>query len=87
MNYSKEQLNKLVEDLKRQRDELKVKLHLAKADAKDEWIKLEMKYEEVKAKIGSFKKEAGKSAETVSATLGLAADEIKKEYERLRKMM
>ena len=46
-----------------------------------------MKYEEVKAKIGSFKKEAGKSAETVSATLGLAADEIKKEYERLRKMM
>lgn len=87
MKYSKEQLSKLVADLKRHRDELKVKLHLAKADVQDEWIRLETKYDEVKKKMGSFKKEAGKSAESIGATLGRAADEIKKEYERLKKQI
>jgi len=87
VEYSKEKLDKLVEDLKRQRDELKLKLHLAKADARDEWAKLETKYQEVKAKMESFKQEAGKSAGVVGAALGRAADEIKKEYDRLRKQI
>ena len=87
MKYSKEHLNKLVEDLKRQRDELNVRLHLAKADARDEWAKLETKYDEVKAKMDLVRKEAGKTAESVGAALGLAIDEMKKGYERLRKMM
>ena len=87
MESTKEKLDKLVGDLKRQRDELKLQLHLAKADAKDQWAKLETKYEELKAKADKLGKEAGKSAETIGATLECAADEIKKEYERLRKQV
>jgi len=87
MKYTKEHLNKLVEDLKNQRDDPNVRLHLAKADPKDEWVKLETKYEEVKAKMDLIRKEAGKTAESGGAALGLAIDEMKKGYERVRKMM
>ena len=43
-----EQMTKAVEHLKQQRDELQLKLHLAKADAKDEWARLEHQWEEMK---------------------------------------
>jgi len=51
MANSLEHLQKIADDLKRQRDELQVKLHLAKADARDEWAKLETRWEEVKGKM------------------------------------
>jgi uncharacterized coiled-coil DUF342 family protein len=84
MGYSKEDLNKMVEDLKRQRDELNVQFHLAKAEAKDEWDKLETKWEEVRGKLAEVSEEAGKTTESVTSGLGLIVDEIKKGYERIR---
>jgi hypothetical protein len=38
---AKEQLMKATEHLKQQRDDLPVKLHLVKVEAKDEWARLE----------------------------------------------
>ena len=87
MSYSTEQLTKMLDDLKRQRDELNVKLHLAKAEVRDEWAKLETKLEEVKSKMSTVGQEAGKTAESVGVAMGLAVDEIKKGYERLRKSL
>ena len=84
MGYSKEDLNKMVEDLKRQRDELNVQFHLAKAEAKDEWDKLETKWDEVRGKLAEVSEEAGKTTESVTSGLGLVVDEIKKGYERIR---
>lgn len=80
----KEQMTHALEQLKQQRDELQVQLHLAKADAKDEWARLENEWEETKAKLEAAKEEAGKTAESVGTALGLAIDELKKGYERLR---
>jgi len=77
MAYTTEQLNKALEDLKRQRDELMVRLHLGKAEARDEWAKLETRLEEVKATMSKVGQEAGKTAEAVGAAMGLAVDEIK----------
>ena len=37
MAGSMEEIKKIVDDLKTQRDELNVKFHLAKAEARDEW--------------------------------------------------
>ena len=87
MAYTTEQLNKAFEDLKRQRDELKVQLHLGKAEVRDEWTKLETRLEEVKATMSKVGREAGKTAEAVGAAMGLAVDEIKKGYDRLRKAL
>lgn len=80
----KEQMTKALEQLKQLRDELQVKLHLAKADAKDEWSRLENQWQEVKPKLEATREEAGRTAESVGAALGLAIDELKKGYERLR---
>ncbi len=84
MSDLKEQLTKTLEQLKQLRDELQVKLHLAKADAKDEWTRLETQWQEVKPKVEAAREEAGKTAESVGAALGQAIDELKKGYDRLR---
>jgi DNA repair ATPase RecN len=84
MENLKEQMTKALEQLKQQRDELQVQLHLGKADAKDEWARLENQWKEIKPKLEAAREEVGKTAESVGAALGLAIDELKKGYERLR---
>ncbi|MGE0468866.1 MAG: hypothetical protein AB7L09_24315 [Nitrospira sp.] len=84
MSDVKQQMTKALDHLKQQRDELQVQLHLAKADAKDEWARLESQWDEIKPKLEAAREEVGKTAESVGAALGLAIDELKKGYERLR---
>lgn len=84
MSDVKEQMTKALDHLKQQRDELQVQLHLAKADAKDEWARLENQWDEIKPKLEAARDEVGKTAESVGAALGMAIDELKKGYERLR---
>ncbi|MEO6202058.1 MAG: hypothetical protein ABIU05_07455 [Nitrospirales bacterium] len=87
MAHSLEQLQKIADDLKRQRDELHVKLHLAKADARDEWAKLETRWEDVKTKMEAVRKEASHATGSVSTGLGLVLDELKKGYDNIRKTL
>jgi len=84
MADAKQQIIKAAEHLKQQRDELRVKLHLGKAEAKDEWARLEKQWEEVRPKLDAAREEAGKTAESVGTALSLAMEELKKGYERLR---
>ncbi|NGZ98062.1 MAG: hypothetical protein CV089_18375 [Nitrospira sp. WS110] len=77
-------MTKALDHLKQQRDELQVQLHLAKADAKDEWARLETQWDEIKPKLEAAREEVGKTAESVGAALGMAIEELKKGYERLR---
>lgn len=87
MAHSLEQLQKIADNLKRQRDELQVKLHLGKADARDEWAKLETRWEDVKTKMEAVRKEASHTTESVSTGLGLVLDELKKGYDNIRKTL
>ncbi|MEM7145371.1 MAG: hypothetical protein AAF591_09560 [Verrucomicrobiota bacterium] len=81
--------------IKRQRDELQVKMHLAQADAKDEWEKLEAKWvdlsERAEPLTGAVKEGAetvGEQAKNVAgAAKDVAARELKEGYERLRKLL
>lgn len=83
-----ENMNKLVEELKQQRDELKLKMHLGKAEAKEEWEKLEQQLEgleeKLDAKKGALSEVVDEASDNVEAALEMAADEIKKGYARLR---
>lgn len=80
----KEQMMKALEHVKQQRDELQLKLHLGKAEAKDEWARLEAQWEDIMGKLDAARDEVGKTAGSVGAALGTAIDELKKGYERLR---
>lgn len=84
MGYTMDDLKKLMDDLTQQRDELNVKLHLAKAEVRDEWDKLEAKWEEMKGNMTTMGEEAEKTAESVTTAAGLLAEEIKKGYERIK---
>jgi len=87
MADAKEKITKAAEHLKQQRDQLRVKLHLAKADAKDEWARLEKQWEEMRPTLDAAREEAGKTAESVGTALSLAMEELKRGYDRLRKRL
>lgn len=82
---SKETLDSLMDTLRRQRDELKLKVHLAKADARDEWAELEKQWEHLRAKLEGAGAEAGEVAENVGLGLGNVAEELRKGYDRIRR--
>jgi len=80
MTEWRQRLQQLVTELEQERDELRVKMHLAKADAKDELEKLDAqldaKMAELKAKVASFDKDGDGSVmdDLGDAAKGLASD-------------
>ena len=77
-----------MEALARERDELVLKLHLGKKEAQAEWEKLEAKWNELKTVKGPPLKEAAKeTAHGVGSAFEQAAGELKKGYEKLRKIL
>ena len=79
----REYFDGLVERLKQERDELAVRLHLGKAELRDEWDRLEPKFEEMKARAASLGDESDEVVEDIKAAFALAADEIRKGYRRI----
>mgnify|MGYP003573379249 CR=1 FL=1 len=83
----KEDFNEFVENLKTQRDELKVRMHLAAADAKDEWDKLEGKWDHFEAKAKQVGEQASGASKDIWAAAKDLGNEIKEGYDRIRKTL
>ena len=79
-----EKIEEMFEDLKQQRDELLVQVHLAKAEAKEEWDKLEDKWEDIQPKLDKVKDHTVEASKEAWSALELAGDAIKKGYQRIR---
>ena len=73
-------LDDLVEDLKQKRDELRLQMHLASKEAKDEWDELEAKMEDFTEKAKVSETSAG-----VGKALGQLGHELKLGYDRIWK--
>lgn len=74
--------------LKQERDELALKMHLGKKEAAAEWEKLEAKWHEIRTqKMPPMKKAADETVGGVGLAVDLAVDELKKGYEKLRKLL
>lgn len=69
MNDIKERIDEMLNTLKQERDELQVKLHLAKLEAGDEWEVIEAKLAKLEAKA----KELGGATMDASTDIGAAA--------------
>jgi archaellum component FlaC len=87
MSTLQDSLDKLMSDLNQQRDELEVQLHLAKAEARDEWEEIEKRWEKVKSKVERASGEATDIADDVGDAAKLLLEEIGKGYQRLRKLV
>ena len=86
MNSAREEMDRLVRKLEQQRDELRVKMHLAKADSRDEWNKLERQWEAMRPQVVQASSVVGDTARDVGSALKLALEELGRGYDRLRKL-
>ena len=80
-------LHELVEKLKQERDELRVRAHLASAEVKDEWEEAQQKLSHLEARAEKVGGEARDAASDVGDALHLLADEIRNAFRRVRKSM
>jgi uncharacterized coiled-coil DUF342 family protein len=81
------ELDELLEKLKQGRDELNVKIHLGKAEAKDLWQETEDKWRHLRNELDRINNDTGDVAKDVGAAAMLLAEEIKHGYERLKQLL
>lgn len=86
MDDLKKKIDEIQKDIERLRDEAKLKVHLGKAEAQEELGKLEDELITFLGKCKPFTDEAEKTLENTSTALGLAVEELKDGFERVRKL-
>jgi hypothetical protein len=79
-----DKVEKLMDDLATQRDELRVQMHLFAADAKNEWEELEEKWQHLQGKMGVVGKTAKASAQEIGAASEQLGEELGRAYKRLK---
>ncbi len=79
----KQEFSSLVETLKTERDELQLKLHLASMEAKEEFEKLDEKWDAVAEKAAELADDSVELSEEVLTKAKAAAEEVKEVYQRL----
>ena len=84
MTDIKDKMATLTEDLRQSRDELRVQMHLAKAEGRDEWEELEKKWGEFQVKLGKVEGAAGDAGKDVGTALSELGKELKTGYKRIR---
>jgi hypothetical protein len=87
MDYSKEQIEQLLAELTRQRDQFKVRLYFSRDEVRSEWLKLEPKFERLRIRLETMLNEADRGAVSASLSLDVAVDQIKTGYQKVRQMM
>ena len=80
-----EEFDNLVEKLKTERDEIKVKMHLASMEAKEEFSEAEVKWQQVKVKMAEIADDAVDTSEEYIAKAKSVGDELKDTYSRIIK--
>lgn len=83
----RKQAMSLLESLRAERDELRVRLHLARAEVRDEWHALEQRWEHFESRARGAAEAAGASGREVGAALELLGEELRRGYARVRQAM
>lgn len=86
MNKKDSTIDEIKSTIEQLRDEIKLKAHLGEQETKDELAKLEQKWQNFLEEYKPIISEAEKTAKNTGEALGIAADEIKAGYERIRKL-
>jgi SMC interacting uncharacterized protein involved in chromosome segregation len=83
----RETLKKELQDLRTTRDELRVRLHLGKLDAQEQWEQIEKQWQHVESKLKLAGETGREVAEDIGEVTSLAVDELKEGYAKLRKLL
>ena len=78
--------DELMAELRQKRDELRLQIHLASKDVKDEWNELEEKLDDFSGKAKQFAEDAQlrETGDGLGEALGKLGDELKLGYQRIR---
>ena len=85
MSEKQSALEEIISKLKQERDQLKLQMHLASMEAKEDYDRISRKVDEVSAQYDPLKDAVEETADNVFSALGLVADELKVGYQRVRK--
>lgn len=83
----KEEFAKLFEKLKMERDELKLKIHLASMDAKKEFEGTEKIWSTLRIKASEIADDAVDTSEELIAKSKVVSEELKETYKRIAKRL
>ena len=87
-DYIEDELKDKIEDridtLRMQRDELKVQMHLASMELRDEWDKLEHKWAHYSDRTRELKKAVEPTMEDVHCSLAMLGDELSEGYQKIK---
>jgi len=70
-------IDQMINDLKQERDELELKLKLAKLEANEEWVKLEAKIARLESKAKELGDVTAEASHDVAAAARLLGEEIR----------
>ena len=77
----------LLERLKTERDQLEVRMHLAKAELRDEWTGLETRWRDIEGRARAAATAADAARPAVVTAVKQLGDELAEAYRRVRKAM
>ena len=77
----------LISDLKQQRDELRLKIHLGNEEIKEEWDRLDSKLSQLNHRFDPLREAVEDTTEDLWESLKLVGAEIKKGFNRIRKAL
>ena len=79
-----EKLEQLTQTIKTERDEIRVRLHLLKAEGKDEWERVEGKWHHLEPKLKQIRESVVESGHEIGAATVVLAEEVGHAYRHLR---
>ncbi len=85
MTDARTQIEKLLEQVRQERDELRVRAHLAKAELSEEWEKIEAGLGNLEAKAKELKQATAEAAGEIAPAAQLLAEQVRKGFETIRK--
>jgi hypothetical protein len=77
MGDIKARIDEMVNELKQDRDELQVKLSLAKLEMRDDWRSLEAKLGKLEAKAGELGEATAEASKDIGSAAKLLGEEIR----------
>lgn len=81
-----EEVKEALARIKEQRDELRVQLHLATMEAREEWQVLEQKWEMLQSRVRQLTDELQSSGGKIGGSLKDIANELETGYQKIRRL-
>lgn len=87
MSNFQDYLKQTMADLRKQRDELSLQIHLGKAEAKEEWEKVQARLDQLSDEYEPLRGAVQESAENLGESFKIVASEIMDSFRRIRKSL